>query len=88
VLFQGYNCEFSQLVDVHGKTRLAGNGASLSRGATKFVDVDKLTQRALLCCPAAALQHSAREWPLHFALRLAAKQHNSAESVIITLKEH
>jgi len=62
--------------------------APLSRGATQSVGDDKLTRRALLCCFAAALQRSTREWPLRFALRLAAKQHSNAEFVIITMKEH
>jgi len=60
----------------------------LPRGATQSVADDKLPRRALLYWRAAALQCSTREWPLHFALRLAARQYSSAESVIITLKEH
>jgi hypothetical protein len=52
------------------------------------VDVDKLTRRASLWCPAAAFQCSTREWAIAFALRLAAKHHRDAESAIITLIEH
>ena len=48
MLFQEYNCEFSQLVVVHGKTRLAGKGIPLSIGATQSVGDDKLTLRAML----------------------------------------
>ncbi len=66
----------------------------LARGAPKVgalgdaVDVDKLTRRAFLWCPATALQCLTRDTAIACALRLAAKHHRNAESVIITLKEH
>ncbi len=49
---------------------------------------DKLTLRASLWRPAAALQRLTREPAIACALRLAAKRHRDAESVIITLTEH
>ncbi|MEN8214462.1 MAG: hypothetical protein ABFR19_08880, partial [Pseudomonadota bacterium] len=58
------------------------------RGATQSMDADKLTHRALLWCPAAALQHLARGLAIPCVLCLAAKHHRSAASHIITLKEH
>ena len=60
----------------------------LSRGGTQSVGVDKLTRRASLWCPAAALQRSTREMAIAFALRLAAEHHRDAEPVIIMLKDY
>ncbi len=49
---------------------------------------DKLTLRASLWRSAAALQRLTRKPDIAGALRLAAKRHRDAESVIITLTEH
>ncbi len=71
-----------------GEATLQAMAIPLARGATQSVGVDKLTRRAFLWRLAVVFQRSTREWPLHFALRLTAKHHRDAESVIIILIEH
>ena len=51
------------------------------------MDADRPTLRALLCCPATALQRLTRTKAIACALRLVAK-HRSAEPGIIMLKEY
>jgi hypothetical protein len=52
------------------------------------MDADRPTLRALLWCPATALQRLTRTKAIACALRFVAKHHRSAEPGIIMLKEY
>ena len=60
----------------------------LNKRRNTVMDADRPTLRALLWCPAAALQCLTRTKAIACALRLAAKYHRNAELGIITLKEY
>jgi hypothetical protein len=60
----------------------------LSKRCNAAMGADRPTLRALLWCPAAALQRLTRTMAIACALRLAAKHHRNAEPIIIILKEY
>ena len=88
MLLQGNNCGYSWLVSVHGKAQLAGNGLSPCQEVQRrpWALTSQPTGRF---CGIPLLRYSTcKGLAIHFTLRLAAKTHRSAESVIIALKEH
>jgi len=60
----------------------------LSRGTTQPVGVDKLTPWGFPVLFRSSVAVLDKGTTLAFALRLAAKQHREAESVVFTLREH
>jgi len=60
----------------------------LNKRRNTVMDADRPTLRALLWCPATALQYLTRTKAIACALRLAAKHHRGAEPNIIMLKEY
>ena len=88
MLLQGNNCEFSQLVCVHGKAFLAGNGCSLAKRNNAVRGRRQADPKGVAVPSRSRVTVLAKGVTIAFALRLAAERHSNAESVIITLKEH
>ena len=98
--FRHDNCEFSWLVYGHGKARLAGNGRSLGKRRNAVRERKQANPKGVPVVSrsrvAALDKGAARDGPaseasalgLACTLRLAAKHHRDAESVIIMSKEH
>gem|GEM_PF-6348193 len=90
MLHQCDNFEFSKLVYVHGKARLAGNGYSLTRRRNAvrgrrqaYPEVIPIPVVTRNCVPVLD-----KGIAISFTLRLAAEHRRNAESVFITLMEH
>jgi len=61
---------------------------ALDKRRNAAIDADRPTLRALLWCPATALQCLTRTMAIACTLRLVAKHHRNAEPGIIMLKEY
>ncbi len=60
----------------------------LSKRRNAAMDADRPTLRALLWCPATALQHLTRTKAIACVLRLVAEHHSNAVSINMTLLEY
>ena len=61
---------------------------ALNKSCNAAMGADRPTLRALLWCPATALQCLTRTQAIACALRLAAKHHRNAETAIIMMKKY
>ncbi|RDH89297.1 MAG: hypothetical protein DIZ77_16000 [endosymbiont of Seepiophila jonesi] len=88
MLLQCDNCGFSELVCVHGKARLAGNGRSLVKRRNAVHGRRQAHPEGVPVVSRSRVAALGKGIAIPCALRLAAKHHGNAVSVIITLKEH
>ncbi|MFW2440447.1 MAG: hypothetical protein ACN4GR_13885 [Arenicellales bacterium] len=88
MLHQHDNCEFSKLVYVHGKARLAGNGYYLTRRRNAVRGCRQAYPESIPVVSRNCVQVLDKGMAISFTLRLAAEHHRNAEPVMITLMEH
>jgi len=88
VLHQCDNCEFSKLVYVHGKARLAGKGHSLTKRRNAVRGRRQANPKGIPVVSRNRVPVRDKGIAISFTLCLAVERHRDAESVIITLMDH